>query len=439
MDALTAEDFSNTSENTFTSDLRICTELKNVKIRNKIVKSRLSIYESTIENLEFSNCTFEDALIISMSTVKQLVFSDCTFNGRVDLTDNLISERTSIYSSRLSDGLLISNQDIYLSNCVGDATLLLDQHQEASNITIDYHKGNITIFTPHSAVGRSPDISKKIHADAITIRHSENINKLCLHDINASRIKIHDISPQASTQLTNIRTNSLAFTNYTNASGEKSVFSHIAPLTKDASLILVNSNLGKAQVRNNNFSLFSNFTISHSELDLVLTRQTQWPESIMTYPKGKTGSNQRPANHQEKEVYFKACRDIYERSGEKNMYLKFKKLHMDMQYKNLSWSLKSTPAKLSLGASGVFSSHGTNWIKPASLLIIYTIGITLAFHFNSTNGVTTETFFQLLLPTHKFDALGVESSFSNHLLDTLSRLLSGYLIFQTVKSFRSYT
>lgn len=423
------------------------TEYGDVSITGATITKKIQITHALFNSIKFSRCTFQEPVFIEDCLIKKgIILENCAFKDTLYIQTMSSPENKSEYTNTEFTRLIQKNTplEVLISNCKGNLEFELEpehcpQTERAFKMK-GMHDGSIEISSKNNYPTK--ESSSDVGTGNFEFTDNEITGSLKIHSINCKELTLTRCKIRGGLAIFDVGINKFGLKEFINLAGRGMIINRLLPRYNNTSFTLDSSDLGQAQFRNIDLTLFQNFTFSHSEIDETISRAAVWPKDIIISEGRSRLSNMLSDDHSNDTqlgLYYRACRDIYKKSGERAMHLKFQKLYMDRLYSDIPWSTENFSAKLSLNASAIFSSHGTNWIKPASLLIIYTIGITLAFHFNSTNGVTTETFFQLLLPTHKFDALGVESSFSNHLLDTLSRLLSGYLIFQTVKSFRSYT
>ena len=191
---------------------------------------------------------------------------------------------------------------------------------------------------------------------------------------------------------------------------------------------------------------FKQFIFYDTEMGGLISHDTEWPTEVL-YEERRTFLSTQPdfsteaGKFKQKEIYFRSVKNIMKESGERANELYFRKKEFDQKLINIKFS-KYPLAFMSLIASKWFSRHGTNWLIPIIFLLIFNCYFGTVFHFLSGGEFDITGFFQLMNPAHKVESLGVDMFTVNNPLflsiDYLSRVVSSYLIFQTIKSFRTF-
>lgn len=141
--------------------------------------------------------------------------------------------------------------------------------------------------------------------------------------------------------------------------------------------------------------------------------------------------------------YFKQVCKIYELEKDVKKHAEFKALYLEEVRKNI----KTKAERLSLGLSYYTSEHGTNWWRPVYIfLTIAILNFILINVFNCfTHGMKITNVFLLrdalimMNPAHLFSHYSFESASGGfYVWATFMRVINGYLLFQTIKSFRKF-
>ncbi|MDO6421378.1 pentapeptide repeat-containing protein [Saccharophagus degradans] len=433
-----------------------CEFEKDVTISNCEFNETLEFKGCTFKNLIFENCNFAGSFKISEeTTAKEITLKDCTFSNTVYFLQTKIDDTIKIKNSTFKSGLIISsNCSVELNHCDGDISIeMVADETNDHRLTINSQR-NANIFIA-KAYAHGDETLPSI--DTIWISNIHDLKSLAIDRFIISRLIVQNSVINCSFLLKNINVNELDFYYLTNKAGEEMILNGISPLGNKSKFQLRHSSLGSAQIRNCKLSDFSEFKFIESEIDRVLSRNTEWPFKVETQaPQNEDQDQDKDNSTRGLEAYYRACKDIYEKSGERARSLEFKSRHTELQYKSTEWNWPNFPYKLAILISSLSSDHGTNWIKALLWLLLSTsvstvLIIIASIFLTGTNGIEcfctqfgtfnlSSIFFQLLLPTHKFDALvGVEAHFLTYAIDMLTRVANGYLIFQIIKSSRSYS
>ncbi|NOQ72472.1 MAG: hypothetical protein GQ574_10750 [Crocinitomix sp.] len=156
----------------------------------------------------------------------------------------------------------------------------------------------------------------------------------------------------------------------------------------------------------------------------------------------------------EKREYYEAYREyklMMSKAKNKPDEIFFKSKEYNSKYRQLSWFGRGFSDKLILFLNRISNNHGRYWIVPIIWLfvlgIVFFIGLynNTSFAENSSHVSYTTAdkfgfYLRFLNPTHKLDMFGEESYLSVYavIYDWAFRIISSYLIFQTISAFRKY-
>ncbi|MBU2985296.1 pentapeptide repeat-containing protein [Saccharophagus degradans] len=417
---------------------------------------------SFTSEIKFTNCDFKgDLNLLGSTSAYTITFKGCTFSNTVRIPDTIKYTQLTISDTTFTSEVNIrSVGTINFNDCEGDIYIrnnkISIQDINPSLVIKNHRNSNIFISIDYNSTDTPLPRFENIY-----LSNLNELKSLEIAHLEVDILKIGNSAINCSMLLTNINTKHLELNYLTNKAGEEMVLNGISPLGNNSKFQLEHSSLGSAQIRNCKLSKFSEFKFIESEIDRVLSRNTEWPFKVETKaPKNEDQDQDKDKDKDNStrglEAYYRACKDIYEKSGERARSLEFKSRHTELQYKFTEWNWPNFPYKLAILISSLSSDHGTNWIKALLWLLLSTsvstvLIIIASIFLTGTNGIEcfctqfgtfnlSSIFFQLLLPTHKFDALvGVEAHFLTYAIDMLTRVANGYLIFQIIKSSRSYS
>jgi hypothetical protein len=206
-------------------------------------------------------------------------------------------------------------------------------------------------------------------------------------------------------------------------------------------LIVKNSSLGKAEVTGCDFSKFKRIIMQDSSIIDVIPTSNIWCERKTIESKDYTSLREN----------FRQLKNIMSKHSDKPMELFFEREEMSAYLAQLKSTNGNYWDRFILITNWLSNDFGQNWTRALLLLfatniVWYTvIKFSLSYTVFDINLILDEIgrFLQFLNPIHAFDkTFKVENTNSNlHsalVFDGMSRILSSYLIFQFVRSFRKF-
>ncbi|MBA7548394.1 hypothetical protein ES705_40851 [subsurface metagenome] len=227
-----------------------------------------------------------------------------------------------------------------------------------------------------------------------------------------------------------------------------------------SSFNIVNSDMGDASFFNVDFASFDTLVMKNSRVCDIKTTNKHLP--VSREKKIYTDDEHKQNSQYLEEFYnqlYLAMQKEGNRTWEIKYYIEYLEWHRINKLLNLTkhnifnalfkqdWH---TPVSLWLHKQT--SSYGTNWIRPFLLILffgfIFYFGYVLTlpeikwgFHyFNIENfSFHFRYYIEFLLPTHKFELIsGTHPVGLSALLDIISRISIGFLIYQTIVAFRRF-
>lgn len=254
-----------------------------------------------------------------------------------------------------------------------------------------------------------------------------------LADVKIERLTIKELSViesdfQKQVLFFQININSLIVMNSSFVSSDKG---RIVNCKVAENLSLDAVDFGNMSFTNCSFDKLNNLVFKGVSLSDCHSVGTSWERQTIVIPKDQ------------RYEYFKQICKIYDLEKDVKKHNEFKALYLEEIRKNI----KNKSEKLSLGLSYYTSEHGTNWWRP--VYIFLTIAI-LNFIFinvinSCTHGLNISNVFLLrdalimMNPAHLFSHYSFENASGGfYVWATFMRVINGYLLFQTIKSFRKF-
>lgn len=262
--------------------------------------------------------------------------------------------------------------------------------------------------------------------------------------------------------------------NYSNFSTTQ-FFNISSPSTTDSRIEITKSYLGKTHFSDFNFKSYKKISIAHSVLTEITSTNVEWfePNQVSLFQQQFTFSDSTLKGKKINKTFGikanQALRELYrqlkfaqEKQGNTMQALIFKRYEYEAFQEEIKYtSFKSSyQDRITLFLASI-NKHGTNWLRPIIIIIIWTISLSFLItasisgqlHFCfSLNGLSNlieigsnslNYFFQLLSPAFTLDRVYTSSSFKissvTYALALLHRIILSVLIYQTIVAFRKYS
>lgn len=432
-----------------------------ITIENKVIKEEFWL--SNTLSVVFNNCTFtENFNFYDYKPNADIWFSNCYF-----LKDISFFEFTSDY-------------DLSFFSCIVKGSIVSNLNCGSRNLILDISCRNKIVMTAYKTNTFTIDNQKR---NSITDLYlGDNAQKLSISNCDLGKVDLYYLASDREIEMFNCKINSLHISNLRNNGVLKiSNCSALELKNKKSYLTINNSNLGKAEFVQFNFSSFFEVNILNSILTDCIFLNTTWSDNINSFAGEqmvdfekdrikKTGIawnlakkislslGKRINNYRETKLQVKNNKDNYRqikyalsKQGDVINEQFFHGLEMNMYNKFLPFSLKNVSTKIILSLSYITSNYGQSLFRPFAFLflingIIFTFMVykskvpEIYFEYPTSytlNGIgnTLGEFFRLLNPLHKNDP---EFKGWRQVFDVIMRIVSSYSIYNLIRASRRF-
>jgi hypothetical protein len=408
------------------------------------------------DDILISNCLFDDeCLIVDLKVRKGIKFYNCIFSRRVNIFG---FKWFSLGFERCKFGHFISFKDVVSNNI---------DFIECS--FANERIGHIHEFVCNNLVFKSNVLRSDIHfkpkrVKKIVLEGSESASLITFSYLNRTEIldeiliftyqglKTDFLIRNAATRklqiggelkdstivLSRISVGSLVLDGFSNYGNIKATF--IEALDDNSSMILKNSNLGKIQVSSTDFTKFKRVLINNtSMIEVVPVNIKRCYDNIFS------------DNITAKKESYRQLKLINQRNEDTDSKLRYERYEMHTFMKLMRELKGDYKDRFVLFTNYVSNDFGLSWSRCAFLLIVLStiayacIKIQLGQVYFDSKLIADEIglFLIFVNPIHQFEKVFfyVEAKYANGalLIDSISRVVNAYLIFQLVSAFRKYS
>jgi len=413
--------------------------LGSVKIgANLTCFNEILIENCDFENFEIEGGTFNDRFIIKQSRLKNIICNAGEFKKGLFINNNKFEGGIVFCKSDflfLPASVSIENNDAqYISINNLDFIYIGITGNKTSRINFS----NSLIF-PETAERKLERLYSKVKYFSFSV---EEKCKISIDYVEFDKLSFHGSLNSAEINMNQLRVQELAFEEFTKPSSGICNLSRIRPLNDNSTVTIRNSFLGNTSFFDCDFRSFKRFNIANSHLLEIVYSHTSWPKKI-----GVAGADRfSPSEYAEKEAEFQ-LRETYRqlkiaasKQGDKLQEARFGRNELVYLNKTLNGKTHLT-TKVSLIISLISNDHKQNWILP----IIWFFGLNSLFTLLLCSkspchlGFDPVIFFNFLNPAHRFADLKIPEIVVNFSFDFCSRIISSFLIYQTITAFRKLT
>ena len=419
-------------------------DLKNIDIKSSIrlhecdINAQVRIESCKASSYSITKSTFEKDLYIWAGLTNDIVLNENTFENDFKIQSTSCSGSFNIYRSEFKTALIIDYFDETNKTSGGPTNF----HIEAVNANKILVNGSANVNEPYSIknlkIRTSLSLQGQFHFSNLMIQQLDlkGVNRnadIHFDYCRFQRINIHQFINYGNLHFQNIRSIQM----------------------EDSSLLIQNSNLGKAHFFNTFLNEFEKVNIYDTILTNIVTSRVRWFSQI-----NRVDGNGVPDWNQIRDV-FRQLKLSMERQSDRVQSLIFKREEMNALYEYLKLSKSIFNGDRIIMCLNRSNNYGLNWLKPIGLifltsllfycLIIVSISGNLTFYpslriVNITSTYSEliahlSAFPQLLNPAHSLDRIfkNYDSfSFWTHFIDFIYRLVFAYLGVQTISAFRKY-
>lgn len=427
---------------------------------NSNIAYTVNITESSIGKLTTIDSVFKDNIVVEDCTVEEMYFSKGEY-GNVYINDVKGQGSLSLQESNVKGDFLISYTDI--QDYMGVVSVVIS----SCSFTNGFYMFDSNSFSLNAVL-------KKIYL----FISDKSSGVISFSNLDVEEIRLSGINLKASIRFYGVNLNILEIDRFYNQ-GQLSLSSigainalakaSVAEIQKNRNLYIANSNLGRTQIYDVNFDLFSTVDIYDAILSDIVWGNVIWFNHAKFRISKKSYKILLP---QENLPSLRAKREIYrqlkyasEKQGDRIQALEFQRWEMHYYKKYLwlalSWkNWKSLQDWFILWTSQT-NNFGQSWMKPIGIGAVFAfvfyipiallnaktlIPYTLSFSGRNIANTLTEIYeqrgiyFQLLNPTHSLSGLygTTARNPSIILFDILHRIITSYFLFQIITAFRKY-
>ncbi len=421
------------------SDFGKDAQISNVTFNKSVVVS----IPSADNNINFINCVFNAPFSFGgRNNLKNLGFFDCQFNSSFSI-NNVSATKFEIAGCFLKRGIsshnliaetlrleLLKSESAkfnflkpHLSNCfiskIKDGTqLMFSSFDEKVSQDNTSYISNLSIRCEFDFTGE-------------LLFHVLKIDTISLSGYNKGRINFQTVSTG------NINCQHFVNLGFMNVSSLKTEL--------PGRLYLYNSNLGKCEIFNVDFSFFDSPIIIDSSIQDIVPTNVTWCNEIQA---NIIKDNSSPLHLRES---YRQLKNIMIKNNDKIEELKYYNLEMEAYHSHLKKAKGNFGEKFIIRTNKISNNHGLSWLTA----FYWIIGLSLFFFnlnkfllgYNSFNinlfWKDAANWLQSINPVRKFadvytdNSIGWKSNLALF-LDVFSRIVYSYLLFQFISAFRKY-
>ncbi|MFN8438586.1 MAG: hypothetical protein U0V72_13265 [Cytophagales bacterium] len=392
------------------------TKISNLHITEDVTFNNFSFDRKTI----FENCIFENDLnLIGLEVNYIIKFDNCQINNKIyifnsefkstlcfcDISTKDLEIQTSIFNFGIIFKNITCNGIIYFKNIsVFKIPISFNENDNINRVEFN--------FGPES----TGDFNiKNTSINTLILKGINNKSSILISDCNIEKIALVRFYNYNLLELINIKCTS----------------------NLSAKFYIKKSQLNKTVFQDINFNNYET-TIIDSNFSEIIATNIIWPKKI--YCAKESNSNPKKL----KEIY-QQFKQVTLKQGDIFSSLVFKSLEMNAHYKSTSWK-NNFSDKFIILTNRYSNYHGLNWLRCLGwIMSTNLIYFTLIYGFGKNMPISLEVndifktisdYIKFINPIHdnnkELDGFYI-------FIDTVSRILNSYFIFQFLRAFRKFT
>ena len=409
--------------------------------RNLVINNcSFASHESVEKDLEIGCSTFESVDIIGSTRIDQK-------KSLKEININLLETNRLLLSGLTIDKLIINCEFTYIDQItIHECTI--------AYVEIKGHSiGNV--FFSNTYVSRSlridirvkqllitsfnlSDSEKKLFSEVyVNLHNDEDKGEYVIQDISIGALSISGINNN-KVLIKNCEVSTLSFDHLSNVGELK-----MQAVNKVKALLIYSSSLGNAEFLTVDFSGTTQTEVIDSNLLDVIFINTSLPYNLASRSKD---------DYRGIREVFRQLKVASGRQGNRIQELKYEALEMSA-YERDEATNKTKDEKFILWLNKITNNHGQSWSRAAIMLIIVTVVLFIiiksVFGYTHTFRLSSYQVSQYLEfavnPLHNFEKIfetEINYNPSNapwaKIIDIVSKLLEGILLFQLIRAFRKY-
>ncbi len=397
--------------------------------------------------IHIDKCVIDDTLyIIAGEFVDRVIIKNCKAKNIV-VNGGSFLQGLFINNCEIGDGIVIARAkertwfpasvSIEVNKAKYIAVNNLDfEYLAFHNNTVDRINVFNTLVYKDESTGEQKQLSSQIKYVNFSL---EEGTRFLMSYLDIEKLTFNGSFDRCELVFEAIRTGYLLFEDFIKTSSSVVNIMRLGPLDEKSMIVMRNSLFGDTSFYDCDFAGFTTFQIANSQLSGIRYAHTSWPKELTTAGPDRLSPgtyNNHQQDLQLREVYRQLKFSAISQS-DKLMEAFFYRL--EMIYLNKTLSKRShLGSKIVLILSRYSNNHKQNWFLPIGWL--FTLNLFCTILLSSATilelKISWVCFFHLLNPAHRFSDLLVPESFATLFIDFISRVLTGFLIYQTVAAFR---
>lgn len=429
-------------------------------IRGYTITTDINIedYSNSEYFLEIEHCTFQGNVFFKGSRLEHSIqFDNCKFLKDFHF-ENSVCSSISIKNSECDQILWVDNSEFLtlgIENISAKGSVRLKSIKASFLSISDLENQSITVYNPnikrlmiHGLKNESEVYitDKEYKATYESNPIIEELNFFCslestsrfyLKNIMISLFELSGTNLKGKIFIKDVGCKNITVTNFINY-GMVSV-NNIYAADNYSSLIIQDSNIGNAEVYKTMFAGFKIIEVRDSIIENIITSNIKWCDKV-------ENGNVITRPEDLREIY-RQLKNVMVRTRNKPEELKFYSYEMDAYYEELSKSSGRIDEKFIIYTNRLTNKHGLSWSRTLKILILLNlIFYTTIKYFIAERNFGTQyiigdivNFIEFINPIHKVENVFMSQiTVESKLIDVISRLLNGYLIFQFLSAFRRF-
>lgn len=397
--------------------------------------------------IEFRNCQIVDSFyVLAGKFEKRFLIKNCKTKNIVINGGNFLGS-LFINNNEVTGGIVISRQDKWVWT--------------PSNVSIENNSGNyiavenldllylafhnnkvdrINLMNTLMTMDENGRLQTRLSGSIKSLRFvMEPKSRLFVSNQHIDDISFNGSLDDAEVIIDTVTVGKITFDDFIKASNSVVNFLRFKPHDSESSFLMRNCLMGDSSFNDCDFKSFSCFQIANSQLSKIQYAHTLWPDKISIASPDQLFPDQSYGQYNEfqlREVYRQLKLSAISQS-DKFMEAFFYRNEMIYLHKTLS-AKKHLGSKIVLWLIRYSNNHKQNWILPVILFFVvnFICAVLIGSAGMSNLRIDWNIFFNLLNPTHRFSDLNVTTVFGTLSVDFISRILTGFLIYQTIAAFR---
>lgn len=347
--------------------------------------------------------------------------SDGKFNKNFAIEGGLFREMLQVIGGVFKENLLLHGgamEHVKVSNNLGLITTLYISNSDINFFEIDHGKVDILVFDNAITTTSSVYIQ---NTDLSLLSFTPNFKNFGIFQVSRlhAKIKIQESDP-----------------------------------IEDSRLMINSSEMGNATFINTNFHSFDKVILVRCKLSNINTNHGHLPLKTK-FPNKIYSDHPDQENYSELAETYNQLQLAMQKQGNRTWAFKYYAEYMEW-YRLEQKEKKNWAQYITLSLNKLSTKYGADWIRSFGLILLLGLFFFIAYVLflpsvevglkfltwpNTVENIIffSRYYFDFIIPTHKIDFIGeYKAGFWSAFIDVLSRIIIGYLIYQTIAAFRQF-